>query len=172
MQVPTHTTLAGVLQHQPLRAVRRTLGAVVLIVACGGSLAPASLQARTRDGKVSGEAPFDRLCSEQGAASHQGSFADWLVERLNLNDSQSSAFREFQDARAKSISDSKSKLCANKPDPSSFEARLVFSQAFLEARLEAVKAENPKLIAFYNSLNDKQKKEFDKIQERSRRDRQ
>jgi len=39
-------------------------------------------------------------------------------------------------------------LCATKPDLSSFEGRLGFHQAYLEDRLEAVKSENPKLIAF------------------------
>jgi hypothetical protein len=31
----------------------------------------------------------------------------------------------------------------------------------MEARLEAMRAENPKLIAFYNTLDNKQKRKFD-----------
>jgi hypothetical protein len=58
------------------------------------------------------------------------------------------------------------RLCASKPDLSSFEGRLVFHQAFLEDRLEAVKAENPKLIAFYKSLDADQKAKFDRFRER------
>jgi len=56
-------------------------------------------------------------------------------------------------------------LCANKPDLSSFEGHLALHQAFLEDRLEAVKAENPKLIAFYNNLNPEQKAKFERIRE-------
>jgi LTXXQ motif family protein len=94
---------------------------------------------------------------------------DWLVHRLELNDAQKASFKEFQDARTQSLSDSKAKLCASKPDLSSFEGRLVFGQAFLEARLDAVKAENPKLIAFYNSLDERQKRIFDEIRAHSHR---
>jgi hypothetical protein len=39
-------------------------------------------------------------------------------------------------------------LCASKPDLFSFKARLAFGQSFLEARLAALKAQNPKLVAF------------------------
>jgi DNA gyrase/topoisomerase IV subunit B len=68
--------------------------------------------------------------------------------------------QEFHEARRKSLEDSKAAFCASKPDLSSFEARLAFSEAFLEARLAALKAENPKLIAFSNSLDAKQKEKF------------
>ena len=44
----------------------------------------------------------------------------------------------------------------------------MFTQSFLEARLDALKAENPKLIAFYNSLDDKQKHRFDRFRARMR----
>jgi hypothetical protein len=73
---------------------------------------------------------------------------------------------QVHEARRKSIEDAKLKLCANKPDLSSFEARLNFGQTFLEPRLIALKAENPKLIAFYNSLDAKQKEKFDRFRER------
>jgi len=133
-----------------------------LIVAC---LAFALSSAQAQAAQDGNEAPFKRLCSERSQPSREGEFADWLARRLNLNDAQKAAFKDFQDARAKALADSKTKLCANKPDLSSFEARLVFGQTFHEARLEALKLENPKLIAFYNSLDDRQKKRFDKIRE-------
>jgi hypothetical protein len=41
-----------------------------------------------------------------------------------------------------------------------FPASLAFA-TFLEARLTALKAENPKLIAFYNNLDTRQKDRFD-----------
>jgi hypothetical protein len=138
------------------------LKVLALIVAC---VAFASTLAQAQAAQDGNKAPFERLCSERGQPSHEGKFAEWLAERLNLNGAQKAAFKDFQDARAKALADSKTKLCTNKPDLSSFEARLVFGQTFHEARLEALKLENPKLIAFYNSLDDRQKKRFDKIRE-------
>ncbi len=139
----------------------RKLKASALIVAC---LAFASTSMQVHAAQNERQSPYDRLCGE-GHPSHEGEFADWLAHRLDLSDAQKAAYKDFQDARTKALADSKTKLCANKPDLSSFEARLVFGQNFHEARLEALKLENPKLIAFYNSLDDRQKKRFDRIRE-------
>lgn len=130
---------------------------LALIIA---SVALASPLAQAQDRN---QAFFDRLCTDHGEAAQHARFVDWLVKRLDLNDAQKAAFKDFQDARAKSLSDTKTKLCADKPDLASFESRLVFGQTVLESRLDALKAENPKLIAFYNSLDDRQKKIFDDI---------
>jgi len=64
---------------------------------------------------------------------------------------------------------SKAKLCASKPDLSSFEGQFVYRSGISRARLDAVKAENPKLIAFYNSLDERQKRIFDEIRAHSHR---
>jgi LTXXQ motif family protein len=42
---------------------------------------------------------------------------------------------------------------------------LNFRQKMIEDQLETVKAINPKLIAFYNSLNPEQKNKFDQMRE-------
>jgi hypothetical protein len=89
-----------------------------------------------------------------------------IAKYLDLNDAQKAAFKKFHEARRKSLEDSKAALCASKPDLSSFEARLAFGQSVLEARLAALKAENPKLIAFYNRLDAKQKEKCDRFRER------
>jgi hypothetical protein len=104
---------------------------------------------------------FEHLCSRQSDPSSHHKLGERLADRLKLNDAQKAAYNEFKEARLKALDDSKTKLCAKEPDLSSFEDRLVFSQAFLEARLDALKAENPKLIAFYNSLDPKQRQKFD-----------
>ena len=144
----------------------RNLKVSILVVAFA-ALAVALANAQTAG--AGNAKPFDRLCSEQADSSGKHArFVEGLVKTLDLTDAQKVIFKEFQDARAKSLADSKAKLCANRPDLSTFEARLNFGQSFLEARLEALKAENPKLIAFYNSLDDKQKKTFDAIRERTR----
>jgi hypothetical protein len=114
-------------------------------------------------------AAFDRLCSDEQATARHAKFVEWIQERLLLNDAQTAAFKDFQDTRAKSLADSKAKICANKPDFSSFETRVVFGQTLMETRLDALKAENPKLIAFYNSLDDKQKAKFEEIRRHAHR---
>jgi Spy/CpxP family protein refolding chaperone len=145
----------------------RKLNASVLIVASAAFVATLS-QAAAQDG--SRRAPFERLCAERNGPSHHPEMADRIAEYLDLSDTQKAAFKEFHEARRKSLEDSKAALCASKPDLSSFEARLTFGQAFLEARLAALKAENPKLIAFYNSLDTKQKEKFDRFRERHGRE--
>ncbi|MDR3484075.1 MAG: Spy/CpxP family protein refolding chaperone [Bradyrhizobium sp.] len=112
---------------------------------------------------------FEHFCAHQSDPSRHRKLGERLADYLNLNDAQKAAYKEFQDARVKSLDDSKAKLCAKEPDLSSFEERLVFSQTFLEARLEALKAENPKLIAFYDSLDADQKHKFDKYRARMAR---
>jgi hypothetical protein len=109
------------------------------------------------------KAYLERLCSEQGEPAYQGKFAERLAEYLNLTDAQKAAFKDVQDTRAKSRSDWKASICASEPDLSSLEGRLAFRESRLEARLAAVKAEDPKLLAFYNTLDEGQKAKFDKI---------
>ena len=145
----------------------RKLNVSVLIVASAAFAATLG-QAAAQDGPR--RAPYERICAERDGPSHHPEMAGRIAEYLDLNDAQKAAFKEFHEARRKSLEDSKAALCANKPDLSSFEARLAFGQAFVEARLAALKAENPKLIAFYNSLDAKQKEKFDRF--RDRRDRE
>ncbi len=112
---------------------------------------------------------YDRVCSAPTEHSHHHKMAERLAEHLSLTDAQKAAYKEFVDARTKAVDDAKTALCASKPDLSTFESRLTFHQNMLEARLAALKVENPKLLAFYKSLDAAQKEKFDRF--RSRRDR-
>ena len=136
------------------------------LILASAALAAASGLAQAAQGDHH-SALFERLCSRQGDPSAHHKLGERLADHLKLNDAQKAAYNEFKAARLKSLDDSRAKLCAKEPDLSSFEERLVFSQTFLEARLEALKAENPKLIAFYNSLDAKQKAKFDKFRART-----
>ena len=138
----------------------------VLIIAAAALAATAGSAAAGHGDR----APFERVCEDRGGPSHHPELADRLAQHLDLNDAQKAAFKEFHEARRRSIEDAKATLCANKPDLSSFEARLNFSQTFLETRLTALKAENPKLIAFYNSLDTRQKAKFDRFRGRHGRE--
>jgi hypothetical protein len=108
---------------------------------------------------------MDRMCSSTDDASKMSERMtdreDRFAERLRLNDMQKAAFKDWRDARAKLMTDHRTAFCANKPDLSSFEARLNFRQTMLENRLNDMKALEPKLVAFYNSLTDYQKGQFD-----------
>ena len=113
---------------------------------------------------------YDRVCATPTEHGHHHKMAERLAEHLNLTDAQKAAYKEFVDARIKAVEDAKAVICATKPDISTFESRLTFHQNMLEARLAALKEENPKLLAFYKSLDADQKEKFDRF--RSRRDRE
>ena len=113
---------------------------------------------------------YDRICAAPTEHGHHHKLAERLAKHLNLTDAQKVAYKEFVDARTKAVDDVKTALCASKPDLSTFESRLTFHQNMLEARLAALKEENPKLVALYKSLDAGQKEKFDQF--RSRRDRE
>jgi hypothetical protein len=122
------------------------------------------------DAAWAGSSEIERVCAPRpDQTEREAKFADKLAEHLHLNDAQKAAYKAFQEARAKSVEAATTRLCASKPDVTTFEGRLAFHQAFLEDRLDAVKAENPKLIAFYNSLDAEQKSKFDRFRQRIQR---
>ena len=113
---------------------------------------------------------YDRICAAPTEHGHHHKMAKRLAEYLDLTDAQKAAYKAFVDARTKAVDDAKTTLCATKPDLSAFESRLTFHQNMLEARVAALKEENPKLLAFYKSLEADQKEKFDQF--RNRRDRE
>jgi Spy/CpxP family protein refolding chaperone len=113
---------------------------------------------------------YDRICAAPTEHGHHHKLAERLAKHLNLTDAQKAAYKDFVDARTKAVDDMKTTLCATKPDLSTFDSRLTFHQNMLEARLAALKEENPKLLAFYKSLDADQKEKFDQF--RSDRDRE
>jgi Spy/CpxP family protein refolding chaperone len=117
-----------------------------------------------------GGAVYDRICAAPTEHGHHHKLAERLAKHLNLTDAQKAAYKDFVDARTKAVDDMKTTLCATKPDLSTFDSRLTFHQNMLEARLAALKEENPKLLAFYKSLDADQKEKFDQF--RSDRDRE
>jgi hypothetical protein len=86
---------------------------------------------------------------------------DRLVRRLNLSDPQKAALKELTDASASADASAKKSLCADKPDLSTTLGRMAFAEKMTETRLAGLKAVEPKLQAFYDSLDAKQKKAFD-----------
>ena len=90
-----------------------------------------------------------------------GDDSDRLAKRLNLTDGQKAALKDFVDASVASFTSTKSAVCGEKPDLATAPGRLAFSEKMMQAQLDGMKAIEPKLQAFYDSLDDKQKKAFD-----------
>jgi hypothetical protein len=86
---------------------------------------------------------------------------DRVARRLNLTDPQKAALKDLIDASASANASAKASLCADKPDLSTTPGRMAFSEKTAETKLASLKAVEPKLQAFYDSLDDKQKKAFD-----------
>jgi hypothetical protein len=86
---------------------------------------------------------------------------DRLARRLNLTDPQKAALKDLIDASASADAASKKSLCADKVDVSTMPGRIAFAQKIAENRLASLKAVQPKLLAFYDSLDANQKKAFD-----------
>jgi hypothetical protein len=101
---------------------------------------------------------IEQMCSGKAPA---GEDTDRLAKRLNLTDAQKAALKELSDASAASAASAKTALCDTKPDLTTSPGRLAFSEKMSQAQLDGLKAIEPKLQAFYASLDDKQKRAFD-----------
>jgi hypothetical protein len=98
------------------------------------------------------------ICSSKATPAAN---TDRLAKRLDLNDSQKAALKDLTDASASAHASAKASLCADKPDLSTTPGRIGFAEKVAETRLSSLKAVEPKLQAFYDSLDAKQKKAFD-----------
>ena len=98
------------------------------------------------------------ICNSEPAAVAN---TDGLTRRLKLTDPQKAALKDLTDASASADGTAKKSLCADKPDLSTTLGRMAFAEMMAETRLAALKGVEPKLQAFYDSLDAKQKKAFD-----------
>ena len=103
-----------------------------------------------------GETLLERICAapKEGRFLRQARQAS-CAERFAGRRAEGSESRARQGARRRQWA-----ICASKPDLSTFGGRLAFHEKSLEAHLATVKATRAKLEAFWNSLDDKQKKGF------------
>ena len=138
-----------------------------LALACGAAAYALPPAYAAWGGPGDPKARFERFCSNdkfgEKISEMQAKKAEMLAEKLKLTDAQKAAFKEYQDIRAKAAADGRAAFCASKPTEVSFEKRLELRQTRLQTRLDTLKAEQPKLLAFYNSLNDYQKGQFDEM---------
>lgn len=137
---------------------------LIVVLSAGAAFAQAGKQ--TMNFADQEKAVLDKICAAPAPdAKRDESYKAILERTLLLSDDQKNALKDYQDAQASALADAKSKLCADRPDLTSLEASLNFRQRMLEDELDTVKAINPKLIAFYNSLNAEQKNRFDQMRE-------
>ena len=83
-----------------------------------------------------------------------------LARRLNLTDPQKSALKDLTDAFASADATAKKSLCGDKPDLSTMPGRMAFAERMAEIRLAGLRAIEPKLQAFYDTLDARQKRAF------------
>ena len=98
------------------------------------------------------------ICSSKATSPAN---SDRLARRLDLTDPQKAALKDLTDASASADAAAKTSLCADKPDLSTAPGRMAFAEKMADSRLAGLKAVEPKLQAFYDSLDAKQKKAFD-----------
>ena len=101
---------------------------------------------------------IEGMCNSKAAPADD---SDRLAKRLNLTDAQKSALKDFMDASLASFASTKTVVCETKPDLATAPGRLAFNEKMMQAQLDGLKAIEPKLEAFYATLDDKQKKAFD-----------
>jgi Spy/CpxP family protein refolding chaperone len=139
------------------------------LIACAvGALSVASAVAQTSP--VPDRKAFDK--HDFAGADNPAKREDRIADRLALTDAQKALFKDLRDFHTKQRADREAAFSANKPDLTSFEKQLAFRQTILETQLADLKAEAPRLVAFYNSLDDKQKAEFAELGARGERGRE
>ncbi|MGN6750492.1 MAG: Spy/CpxP family protein refolding chaperone [Xanthobacteraceae bacterium] len=120
------------------------------ILACATT--PARAQSTFLEGST-----VKAVCSRQAAPAA----GERLARRLDLTDPQKSALKDLTDAFASADAAAKKSLCADKPDLSTTPGRVAFAEKMAEIRLAGLRAIEPKLQAFYDTLNARQKRAFD-----------
>jgi hypothetical protein len=98
------------------------------------------------------------ICSNKAAPVAN---TDRLARRLNLTDPQKATLKDLTDASASADASAKKSLCTGKTELSTTPGRMAYAEKVAETRLAGLKAVEPKLQAFYDSLDAKQKKAFD-----------
>jgi len=129
---------------------------VVLAVVAGLAAATAATPASAQNAWLASKM-MEGMCAK-GSPSDS---LDRLAKRLALTDAQKATLKDFEDALNASAASTKTAVCNDKPDLTTAPGRLAFTEKVTQAQLDAMKAIDPKLQAFYASLDDKQKHAFD-----------
>jgi hypothetical protein len=156
---------AARLKIRSVKMVQKLVAAAVFSALVGYSGFAAAQAAAPAPQSQRGARMIERMCGAP-VRNQSGKYAERLAERLTLTDAQKALLKNWQDARQKSREDSRTALCAPKPDFSTFAGRMNFREKRLETQLASFKATRPSMESFYNSLDDKQKASWDAARER------
>jgi hypothetical protein len=104
---------------------------------------------------------FERFCAMDAGFVTQ-KMADGLTLRLNLTDPQKASLADLRQT-ALGVATEAKKLCADKPDMTTTPGRLAAMQTRLTMAGTAMTTLKPKIEAFYATLDDAQKKQFDQM---------
>jgi hypothetical protein len=135
--------------------MKQAVGIILFSVSIAATAVPLQAQESGFEQRM-----FDRICSQDKPVDDSRS-VDRLTRRLDLTDPQKAALKDLVDATTKARSDTQTAFCAEKPNLSTTPMRTAFATKMLESRLSGMRAVQPKLQAFYDSLDDKQKAAFD-----------
>jgi hypothetical protein len=149
------------------RIVKNVLAGVAVTAAIGAGAAYADRSGMAHGSFGGGPGMrFERFCAiDQGYIS--GRIADRLADRLKLTDPQKASLTDLRDTFVKAATDAKA-VCGEKPDTSTVVGRLASTEKRAEATLGLIKAVQPKVEAFYATLDDTQKATFDRMGSRGR----
>lgn len=104
---------------------------------------------------------FERFCAMDAGFVTQ-KMADGLTLRLNLTDPQKASLADLRQT-ALGVATEAKKLCVDKPDMTTTPGRLAAMQTRLTMAGTAMTTLKPKIEAFYATLDDAQKKQFDQM---------
>ena len=139
------------------------ISALMLACAAGAlALSPARAEMNEQGGP---QARMEEMCSDQGKSEEYAEMQAVMAARIGVRLKLTDAQKDLQDTRAKARAGRLAAFCDSKPDLSSLDKRLAFRGAMLQRRVDMFKAVEPKLLAFYNSLDDKQKKQFEEMRQ-------
>jgi LTXXQ motif family protein len=149
------------------RSVKRVLLSITVtaVVGVGAAYADRAGMMGGSFGRGPGQ-QFQRFCATDQAYI-SGRIANRLTERLKLTDPQKASLKDLQDTFIKAAADAKAS-CSETPDMATVVGRLNLAEKRTEAMLGLMKAVQPKLEAFYATLDDTQKADFNQMGPRGR----
>jgi len=106
-------------------------------------------------------ARFQHFCATD-VTYVSGRVANRLTDQLKLTDPQKASLKDLQDTFIKAATDAKA-LCNETPDLGTVVGRLAFAEKRTETMLTLMKTVQPKLEAFYGSLDDTQRASFNQM---------
>jgi LTXXQ motif family protein len=149
------------------RIVKMTLASAAVVAAVGVGAAYADRAGMGHGPFAEGPAgKFQHFCATD-VTYVSSRVVNHLTEQLKLTDPQKASLKDLQDTFVKAATDAKA-LCNQTSDTATVVGRLAAAESRTEATLTLMKTVQPKLEAFYASLDDTQRATFNQMGPRGR----